>query len=91
MKVYTNNHERQFKYRCEVQASILASDFDYLDEDEGLDGFLEYRNVWYHLSSFMSQEVVPGFSGFAADSFFSGVAIDVSNDGETYRIATVIS
>jgi hypothetical protein len=99
--IKTNNHWRQFKYRDEVPASILASQFDWTDKDheehgDYSDGFLEYRGVWYHLGDFMAIRGVtePPFSdwtGSHGDSFFSGVLIRLSRDGEEYQIATYYS
>lgn len=93
MTVQTNNHKRQFTYRSEVPESVLADQFDYLDDDDGFDGFLRYRDYWYHVSDFMNAppELADRYNGFAADTFFSGVAINISDGGETYRIATVFA
>ena len=91
MKIYTDHKWKQFKYRNEVPASVLASQFDYQDPEETFDGFIHYRGVWYHLDQFMRGAPIPGWDGFAGDSFFSGVAIKLSSDGEEYQIATVIS
>ena len=40
MQVITNNHERQFVYRYDVPASVLASDLDWTTEEEHLDRLL---------------------------------------------------
>ena len=98
MNIITNNHERQFKYGYEVPQSVLDSDFDYLDSDEQTDGFIHYRGIWYHTSDFMRLNNLYGqpddfadWHGYSSDSFFSGVLIRLSDDGETYQIATYIS
>ena len=95
LKITTNNHERQFDCRCDVPADILSNQFDYLDADT-FDGFLKYRGHWYHTSCFMRfgyPGTVPfqGWQGYSSDSFFSGVLIKLSDDCETYQIATYIS
>ena len=92
MKIITNHHWRQFTYRHDVPQSVLDDQFDYQDADKVFDGFFCYRGVWYHLDGFMTTHPNPwggnpevlaaGYDGFAADSFFSGVAIKVSEDGE---------
>jgi hypothetical protein len=89
MNVTTNNHWRDFLYRYEVPADVLVSEFDWLDEDDQ-DGFFRYRGVWYHLSMFL-RTAIEGWDGIHGDSFYSGVLIEVSSDGEQYRIGTVIS
>jgi len=94
-KIITNNHERSFLYRSEVPTDILESQFDYLDADTFV-GFIHYRGHWYHTSCFMRfgyPGSVPfqGWHGYSSDSFYSGVLIKISDDGETYQIATYIS
>jgi hypothetical protein len=93
MEVLTNNHERQFKYGYEVPGSVLA-DFDHLNEDEQADGWIHYRNTWYHISDFMrcpNSLNMREWHGYSSDSFFSGVVIKLSDDCETYRIGTYLS
>lgn len=89
MNIRTNHQWRQFKYRYEVPASVLAREFDYLTEDDS-DGYFQYRGIWYHTSQFMRcGAMIPGqWDGFQGDSFFSGVLIRLSSDGESYQVAT---
>jgi hypothetical protein len=92
--VKTNNHWHNFKYRDEVPAAILGSEFDYQDEDDSFDGFIQYRGNWYHLDGFMRMDSTSELSdwhGYASDSYFSGVVIRVSEDGEQYQIGTYFS
>ena len=94
--IKTDHKWKMFKYRNEVPKRILKDQFSYLDEEDDIDGFFVYRGSWYHLSDFMRLEKhnplrVLGWQGFASDSFFSGVAIKISDDGETYQVALVIS
>ena len=95
MKVYTNNHHRQLKYRHEVPEKILADYFDWLTEDMGgTDGFFCYRSRWYHVSEFMRFDQHAPFDkkwdGYISDSFFSGILIKLPEDCETYQVATYI-
>jgi hypothetical protein len=89
MNITTNNQWRDFLYRYEVPDEVLKGEFDWLDEDDQ-DGFFRYRGVWYHLSMFM-RTAIEGWQGIHNDSMFSGVLIEVSRDGEQYRVGTVIS
>jgi len=60
----------------------------------GLDGYFSYKGHWYHTSGFTHapKEVFGGkWSGYAGDSFFSGVLIELADDGEEYRVGTYIS
>lgn len=88
MSITTNNQWRNFLYRDEVPAKILADDFAWCDSD---DGFLKYRGRYYHLEEFMRSEHFVGWHGYNSDSFFSGVLIRLSRDGEQYQIATYIN
>ena len=98
MKIYTNNHDRHLKYKDEVPQDII-DDYDWLDEDEAFDGWIHYRDRWYHTSDFMrfgyGGGTVPdefdGWHGYLNDSFFSGVIIKLSDCGESYNIGTFIS
>lgn len=95
MKVKTDNKWKHFKYGYEVPKKVLERQFDWLDKDESHDGFIHYRNTWYHLGEFM--RMPPGdplcgkWDGYIADSFFSGVFIKISKDGEEYQIGTFYS
>jgi len=89
MNVTSNWQWRDFLYRDDVPAETIASEFDWLTEDEQ-SGFLRYRGAWYHISMFLRTTIAP-WHGIHNDSAFSGVAIEVSPDGEQYRIGTLIS
>ncbi len=89
MKITTNHHWRDFKFRYEVPANVLNNELDWTDEDD-TDGYFFYKWGWYHLSMFM-RTGIDGWDGFHGDSFFSGVAIRLSEDGERYQVATVIA
>jgi hypothetical protein len=93
--IKTNRQWRNFCYRNEVPAKVLFEQFDYLDEDEGFDGFFKYRGCWYHTSGFMTvpdgDTFIKNWQGYASDSFFSGIVINISRDGERYQVGTYIA
>lgn len=97
MTITTNSHVRQFKYGYEVPKKVLSDQFDYLDSDESYDGFIHYRGIWYHTSEFMvfssdwRAATAHGYHGYHSDSYFSAILIKISDDCETYQIATAIS
>jgi hypothetical protein len=95
LKIYTDNKWKQFKYRNEVPVKVLADYFDHLPEEEYGDGFIKYRKTWYHTSDFMrnsgATDLTKGWDGYHSDSYFSGVLIKLSDDGEEYKIGTYIS
>ena len=95
MKVRTNYQWRQFKYRYEVPSSVLDW-YDWLDDDESYDGWIKYLDRWYHVTDFMRldgphPEKFGDWHGVYSDSFFSGVVIRLSDDGEEYQIGTYLS
>jgi len=93
-KITTNHHWRQFVYRCDVPQKILDDQFDHLDTD-AVDNFFKYRGVWYHLSDFERNAILPAenplnkFHGFHAHGAFSATGIIIDDDCEAYQIATV--
>ena len=94
LEIITNNRKRGFVYRHDVPAKILKDQFGHLDEDEGFDGFFKYRGYWYHVSDFMrisNNSDLKGWDWYHSDSFFSGILIRLSNDGETFVVGRYYS
>jgi len=95
--VKTDDKWRYLSDRVDVPADILAKQFDYLDGNTaGLDGFFRYRNYWYHIGDFtaFTGDVEPslrGWHGYSGDSYFSGVLIKLSKDGEQIKVGTYFS
>jgi len=89
METTTNRNWRQFISGWDVPAKVL-NDYDYLSDDESSHGWIHYRRTWYHISDFLRTNQ-PGWDGAHGDSFFSAVAIKLSEDGEEYQIGTLIS
>lgn len=88
LTIRTDHKWKQFKYRYEVPAKVLRSQFDWLLEEAGFDGFFKYLGTWYHTSQFMrieNNEALAGWHGYECDSFFSGTLIKISEDGEMYQ------
>lgn len=102
--ITTNHHWRDFVYRSDVPAAVLADRFDHLDADDATDGFFCYRGWWYHVSDFMAlnttsepaegladADALHRWQGYHADSYFSGVVIKISRDSERYQVGTYMS
>lgn len=85
MQITSDDKWHDFVYRYDVPAKVIKDQFDYLDADTD-DGFFKYRNTWYHTSEFM-RTTMQGWDGSHGDSYFSGVLIKLSSDGEKYKIA----
>tara|TARA_R100001082_G_C4345744_1_gene152204 strand:+ start:179 stop:502 length:324 start_codon:yes stop_codon:yes gene_type:complete len=106
LRIITNHQPRPFLTRWDVPESVLASDFDWLDPEEP-GSFFCYRGRWYELSEFrgpldlsnlhaFSDETATELAdnewdGAAADSYFSGVVIRLSDDGEEVTVGTYLS
>ena len=95
--IITDNKWKPFKYLFEVPFKVVKDNFDYMLDSKGevednyLDGFFKYRNTWYHTSMFTAnRSAVKGWHGIHSDSFFSGVLIQMSDDGEAYKVATFL-
>jgi len=93
MKIVTDHKWKHFKYGYEVPKKVMKDQFDWMDEDQVDDGFICYRGTWYHAGEFMRIVGNPDkefskYHGYHSDSFFSGVLVKLSDDGEAYQIAT---
>ncbi len=92
MKVITDHKWKQFKYQNEVPKKVLIEQFEHLSEESTIDGFLKYKNNWYHISDFMSASKQDHpWHGYTSDTVWSGVMIEVSDNGEEYRIGYYVS
>lgn len=97
LQIITDNKWKFFKYGYEVPESVLNGQFEHLREnDSDCDSFILYKKRWYHVSDFMRipegfDEPMQKYDGYMSDSFFSGVLIKLSDDSESYQIATYIS
>ena len=90
--IITDHKWKPFRYRYEVPERVLKDDLDWCEpEEEYFDGFFKYRGQWYHLAEFLRGSRPEGYHGFHADSFFSGVAIKLSEDCGEYQVATYIA
>lgn len=98
MEIITNHHWNNFLYGYELPESARA-DFDYIDAAEfDSHNFIRYRGYFYDPAEFMRVPVAyqgaaefQDWHGYHADSYFSGVLIRISDDGEQYQIATYIA
>lgn len=88
--IKTDHKWKEFKHSWDVPQRILESQFDYLDNPEDA-SFIHYRNTWYELGQFVRQNSFPDWDGVHNDSFFSGVLVKLSEDGEQYMIASYYS
>lgn len=73
-------------------------EFDYLtDEEFETRNFAKYRGWYYDINEFsaindrMGYAEFKGWDGIVSDSYFSGVVIKLSSDGEQYKIGRFYS
>ena len=95
MNIKTNNQRRQPMsgltlelFVGDKQAAKIRKQFDYLTDTEFEDeSFVTYKGFTYALSDFMRVNASPdspmsAWHGVAADSYFSGVLINLCDDGD---------
>lgn len=98
MKIKTNNVPRHLVYGCGLSEKE-AADFDYLNPEELHErAFVRYKGQVYDMGDFMriDKTVAPHaqregwehWHGYSSDSFFSGVLVRFSDDGESVVMAT---
>ncbi|GMV19996.1 MAG: hypothetical protein AMXMBFR56_82200 [Polyangiaceae bacterium] len=98
LNIRTDDKWKDFVYGADVPEKVRRSEFDWLEDAEGDDHFIKYKNSWYHLGEFirtrgggaagspMPDLVEAGWDGIKNESYSSGVLIKVSPNGEQYKI-----
>ena len=80
-----SNNWQEIKYSHEVPKKILA-EYDWLKEEDKSTGWVKYNKTWHHLSDFMRLDKNSPFGdewhGYHSDSYFSGILIKISDDGD---------
>lgn len=98
--VKTNHQWRDLLFWSDVPAKVRDDQFDYMTEEDSLDGFFKYRGYWYHVNDFIAvpgsngvpeNNPLAGWHGYASDSYFSGVVIRLSKDGEQVKIGRYLA
>jgi len=88
IEVKTDNKWKDFLYRSDVPEKVLKDDFGWCEDD---DGFLKYKNSYYHLSEFLTlqlgEKALGEWDGHHGWSYFSGVLIKINGTGDKYMIA----
>lgn len=95
-RIKTNRRWRAFLYGYDLTPKERA-EFDYIPEGEIEDRrFFRYRRAVYDLGEFTAIASMPSdnplskWDGYLGDSFFSGVVIRYSSDGEFYQVGTYL-
>lgn len=100
IRIITNNVPRHVLEAYELTAAERA-EFDYIDwaavdNGESSPEFIRYKGELYDLGDFMTTHDMPeddplrAWSGYASDSFFSGVLVRWVFEGEAYAEQVVM-
>ena len=90
MIIKTDHKWKDFLYSYQLTEKEIL-ELDHLTRDE-IDSrsFIRYKGQIYHMGDFMrvpdGVEGLLGWHGYSSDSFFSGIVIKVSDDGDQYMI-----
>ena len=91
MQIKSNYKRRFLLTDVDVPKKVL-DEYDWLDDDEKTDGWMKYKDQYYHLSDFMwipaDIKDMKGWDGYMSDSFFSGIVIKVFYYTDEYIIGT---
>ncbi len=94
VKIISNYHDLPFLSGHDLPQSA-KDDMDYMNQEELDNGqFLKYEGNYYSLGDFImiyNKEPFKNWSGYASQTALSGVLIKVSDDGESYKIASYCS
>jgi hypothetical protein len=93
LKIRTNHKGRNFKYGYEL-APKWRKEFDYMEDEEfETCNFIWYRKCATPLNDFkrIVESEFKGWDGYTSDTFFSGLVIKLSDDGEQYKIGMYFS
>lgn len=92
---YTTDYKwRNLLSANDVPDSVLKDQFSWM-EDPNEHTFFQYRGFWYCLADFLRTDsqfykAAPiAVDGYNSDSAFSAVLIELSSDGDQYRVCTV--
>ena len=91
LTIKTNNQFRELLYWHELTEKE-QTEFDYDGAEDST--FFRYKGYTYTLCDFMRVEregPFKGWDGILSDSFFSGVLVKFSDDGDAVKVATYYS
>lgn len=96
LQIITNHHPRAMWSFYDMPESIQQTEFDYVTDELGKHSprFFKYRGEWYDAQEFMvcrGIEAFEGWHGYQSDSFFSGILIKLTEDGEQVIPALYLS
>lgn len=93
--VKTDNKWRNLRYGYELPKK-QRKEFNYLNDEEfETRNFAKYRGNYYDIGEFTTTSNMSMFKGiwdgYMSDSYFSGVLIKLSSDGERYKVGMFYS
>lgn len=96
LKIITDHKWKNLLYGYEL-TDKEKKEFDWIDADEiDSHSFFRYRKNVYSITEFMSIHATrltfdKPWNGYYSDSYFSGILIELSDDGEMYRVGLYLS
>jgi len=93
LKIITDHKWHDFLYVYELTDKEQTEHADTINSDDTLNCF-RYRGQVYFLEEFMrleNNDELENWHGYASDTFFSGVLIRISEDGERYQVGRYYS
>lgn len=98
LTIKTNNIPRPVLHWWEL-TDKERKEFDYIDESLGdvFNTFVRYKGEAYDLGEFMrvnntiGEPLFEGWQGYQSDSFFSGLLVKYTNDGESVIVGRYYS
>jgi hypothetical protein len=90
VKYITNGQWRNLTYGYELTEAERA-DFDYIEAEEfDTHDFLRYRGRIYDMDDFLYTDD-PRFDGVLTDTYFSGIGVKMSDDGDQVVVTLILS
>lgn len=95
MTIKSDKKWRNLLYEDELPKK-QRKEFDYLNDEEfATRNFAKYRGNYYDVNEFMrvpdNGSAFAKWDGYMSDTYFSGVLITLSSDGEQYKIGRFYS
>lgn len=91
MQIITNNVPRPILYSHDLTRKEQAEMQDLLPNNWEEESYIRYKGQVYPVSDFVRCQHIEGWHGFRSDSFFSGLAIKLSDCGDAVTVGLVLS
>lgn len=94
LEIITNHHWRPILYSHEIPEKVLENEFDWMRDPDNY-SFFKYKDWYYCLEEIMVLDERSPFGGrwhgYHSDTFFSGILVEISDDGEMVKVGRYYS